>query len=191
MRDKLKIICTVFLILLIIGIGIYNVFDINNIILKKIYPIKYENYVEKYSKQCNVDPLLVYSIIKAESNFKSSAKSSSGAQGLMQIMEDTAKELSEKLENDSDIEIDLYDEEKNIMYGTEYYSYLLSHYNGTINLALAAYNAGIGNVDRWIKDGIIKEDGSNIENIPYKETNMYVRKILNNYTMYKKIYLKQ
>ena len=77
------------------------------------------------------------------------------------------------------------------MYGTEYYSYLLSHYNGTINLALAAYNAGIGNVDRWIKDGIIKEDGSNIENIPYKETNMYVRKILSNYTMYKKIYLKQ
>ena len=68
---------------------------------------------------------------------------------------------------------------------------MLSHYNETINLALAAYNAGIGNVDRWIKDGIIKEDGSNIENIPYKETNMYVRKILNNYTMYKKIYLKQ
>lgn len=191
MRDKLKIICMVVLILLVIGIGVYNVFDINNIILKKIYPIKYENYVEKYAEQCNVDPLLVYSIIKAESNFKSSAKSSSGAQGLMQIMEDTAKELSEKLENDSDIEIDLYDEEKNIMYGTEYYSYLLSHYNGAINLALAAYNAGMGNVDRWIKEGIIKEDGSNVENIPYKETNMYVRKILNNYTMYKKIYLKQ
>ena len=55
-------------------------------------------------------------------------------------------------------------------------------------LALTAYNAGIGNVRTWIESGIIKEDGSDIENIPYKETNMYVRKILNNYRMYTQIY---
>jgi len=57
-------------------------------------------------------------------------------------------------------------------------------------LALTAYNAGIGNVNTWIKNGIIKSDGSDIENIPYKETNMYVRKIIRNYKMYNKIYTK-
>ncbi len=55
-------------------------------------------------------------------------------------------------------------------------------------MAIAAYNAGIGNVDRWIAEGIIKEDGSDIENIPYKETNNYVRKIIRDYGIYEKLY---
>ena len=57
-----------------------------------------------------------------------------------------------------------------------------------INLALAAYNAGSGNVDNWIQDGTLKDDGSNIENIPYTETNNYVRKILRDYEIYQKLY---
>ena len=57
-----------------------------------------------------------------------------------------------------------------------------------MELALAAYNAGIGNVNKWIEDGIIKEDGSNIENIPYKETNNYVRGILRDYAIYRNLY---
>ena len=64
----------------------------------------------------------------------------------------------------------------------------MKHYDGNELLALAAYNAGMGNVDNWIKEGTIKKDGSNIENIPYKETNNYVRKIMRDYKIYKSLY---
>ena len=57
-----------------------------------------------------------------------------------------------------------------------------------MGIALAAYNAGMGNVNNWIERGTIKADGTDLENIPYKETNMYVRRILNDYEMYQKLY---
>lgn len=85
-------------------------------------------------------------------------------------------------------EVNLRDAEINIELGTKYFSNLLKQYNKNYNLAITAYNAGIGTVARWIKEGTIKEDGSDIENIPYKETNNYVRKILKNYKIYKELY---
>lgn len=105
----------------------------------------------------------------------------------MQLMDATAIELANNINNPIEEE-NLFEPETNIMLGTKYYSNLLDTYNGNMLLALTAYNAGIGNVRTWIESGIIKEDGSDIENIPYKETNMYVRKILNNYRMYTQIY---
>ena len=60
----------------------------------------------------------------------------------------------------------------------------MDYYDNNYYLAITAYNAGIGTVQKWIKDGTIKEDGTDIENIPYKETNTYVRKVLNNYKIY-------
>jgi len=74
------------------------------------------------------------------------------------------------------------------MLGTKYFADLLELYNGNTNLALTAYNAGIGNVATWIETGIIKKDGSDIENIPFKETRGYVRKIVRNYRIYKTMY---
>jgi len=74
------------------------------------------------------------------------------------------------------------------MLGTKYFSDLLELYEGNTVLALTAYNAGIGNVASWIETGVIKKDGSDIENIPFKETNRYVRKILRNYSIYQSIY---
>ena len=75
----------------------------------------------------------------------------------------------------------------NINIGTKYISMLIQKY-GNINLALAAYNAGSGNVDGWIEKGTLKSDGSDIENVPFTETNNYVRKILRDYEIYKQIY---
>ena len=103
----------------------------------------------------------------------------------MQIMEQTAKEEAEGMEIGS---IDLKDPETNIMLGTKYFSKLVKYYNNSYYLAMVAYNAGIGRVEKWIEDGIIRIDGSDIENIPYKETNNYVRKMLKNYKMYKELY---
>ena len=132
--------------------------------------------------------MLVFAIIKAESNFEPNIVSNSGAMGLMQLMDSTAEEIAKKIEYDYITKEVLFQPEVNIMFGTKYFSELLSYYNNNINLALAAYNAGIGNVDKWIQNGIIKQDGSNIENIPFKETNNYVRKILRDYKIYQMLY---
>jgi len=179
------IIIAAILITIVIIVKASNIY---NLILKQIYPIKYNEYVEKYAVEYNVDTLLIYSIMKAESNFKENAISSSGAKGLMQLMDSTATEIANEINEPLIEEESLLEVEKNIMIGTKYYSNLLKKYEGNMLLALAAYNAGIGNVDKWIEEGIIKFDGSDIENIPFKETNMYVRKIINNYKMYQKIY---
>lgn len=189
MKTIYKIIAVI-AILVIVVIIIAKVFNIEQIILQNIYPKKYEEYVEKYAEKNNIDPLLIFSIIKAESNFKENAESSSGAVGLMQLMEETAKEIAESMDEPILEKEDLKEAETNIKIGIKYYSILQKNYDGNMLLALTAYNAGIGNVNTWIKNGIIKSDGSDIENIPYKETNMYVRKIIRNYKMYNKIYTK-
>lgn len=144
--------------------------------------------MEKYSEENGLDKYLVYAVIKAESNFNPNVKSNADARGLMQLMEETAVERSNVIENEDIEAYDLYDPETNIKLGTSYLSYLLELYDGNTVLAIIAYNAGLGNVKQWIKDGVIKPDGSDIENIPYKETENYVRKILRDYQMYLKIY---
>lgn len=178
----------ILLTLIILAILILTIFRPQNWILKKIYKQDYSEYVYKYSKENEIDPMLIFAIIKAESNFNRNIKSSSGAIGLMQLMESTAVERANKIGEEVSVKEALYNPEKNIKIGTSYYAYLVKRYNENTLLALAAYNAGIGNVDEWIKEGIIKEDGSNIENIPYKETNNYVRKIMRDYKIYKNLY---
>lgn len=180
---KFIIILSIIFIICIIAIA-----NIPSKIQKIIYKKEYSEYVEKYAKEYDVDPLLIFSIIKVESNFDEKAKSSSGAKGLMQLMEATATEIANKIDEPLVEQESLLEPEKNIMIGTKYYSELLEMYDENMLLALTAYNAGIGNVNGWIESGIIKKDGSDIENIPYKETNMYVRKIINNYKIYQSIY---
>ena len=153
-----------------------------------MYPTKYSEYVEKYSEENNLDKYLVYAIIKAESNFDPNVKSNADARGLMQLMEETAVERSNAIEGTEVEAYDIYDPETNIKLGTSYFAYLMGLYDNNIVLAIIAYNAGLGNVEKWIKDGVIKADGSDIENIPYKETENYVRKILRDYQMYLKLY---
>lgn len=156
--------------------------------LTKVYKLEYTEYVKKYANEYNVDEYLIYAIIKAESNFEPNAESHRGAKGLMQLMystaEDIAKRINVNLNEDNILEPDI-----NINLGTKYISMLIQKYNN-INLALAAYNAGSGNVDGWIEKGTLKADGSDIENVPFTETNNYVRKILRDYEIYKDIYEK-
>lgn len=175
-------------LVLIIFIMLFGILKIQNFILKKIYKTDYSEYVYKYSEENNIDPLLTFAIIKAESNFNRNIKSKSGAIGLMQLMESTALEQAEEVNEEIIVTESLYNPEINIKIGTKYYSKLIKKYNNNTLLALAAYNAGIGNVDNWIGQGIIKPDGSDIENIPFKETNNYVRKIVRDYKIYQDLY---
>ena len=174
--------------LVIIIIVIAIIIPIIYIVTKKVvYPIKYDLYVEKYSEKYDVDKYLIYAIIKAESKFNEKAESNKGAKGLMQLMYVTAKEVASKIEVELSEE-NIFEADININVGTKYISQLLEKYNNCTELALAAYNAGSGKVDSWIKEGTLEQNGSNIENIPYKETNNYVRKILRDYKIYKELY---
>lgn len=186
MKKIIKMFGICFCILIVI-FCIFRIFDIERKILIYLYPKKYEKQVEQYAKEANIDTLLVYAIIKTESNFQEKVESKSGAIGLMQLMEKTAKEQAKKLNIEYTKE-KLYQAEYNLKLGLNYFNTLLDYYNQNYILAFAAYNAGLGNVNSWIEKGIIKEDGSDIENIPFKETNMYVRKIIRNYDIYKEIY---
>ncbi|MFR0922050.1 MAG: lytic transglycosylase domain-containing protein [Clostridia bacterium] len=155
-------------------------------IQKIIYKKDYEEYVQKYSQQYNVDENLVYALIKAESNFNANAQSSKGAIGLMQLMETTAQDVCKRMDlniSNNELKEKLLEPEININIGTKYLSILIQQY-GNVEIAITAYNAGIGTVDNWIEKDIIKADGSNVEKIPYKETNNYVRKILRDYKIY-------
>ena len=187
MTKKLIVTLMILIIILAIYFICFKVIRVQDKILKYIYPIEYSEYVEKYSEENNLDKYLVYAIIKAESNFDPHVTSSSDAKGLMQLMEETAIERSNMIDERTIETHDLYDPEINIKLGTSYFAYLLGLFDNNTILALTAYNAGLGNVQEWINKGIIKKDGSDIENIPYKETNNYVRKILKDYQMYMKI----
>lgn len=159
-------------------------------LLKIMYPKTYSEIVTIYEEEYGVEKNLIYAVIKAESNFKINAVSNRGALGLMQLMEETASDVAKKANIDIDFENikeELLNPGNNINIGTKYLSQLLEKYKNK-EVALAAYNAGIGTVDKWIEEGTIKEDGSDIEKIPYKETNNYVRKILRDYNIYEKLY---
>ena len=180
----------IILTILIICIFLLCVLKVQNNIMKVLYPIEYENLVTLYAQEYQVDEYLIYAIIKAESNFEIDAVSSKGAKGLMQLMENTAKDVVKRVNIDissEDLSEKLLEPDININLGTKYISILLQKY-GNIPVALTAYNAGIGTVDNWIEKGIIKENGEDIENVPYKETNQYVRKILGSYKIYRELY---
>ena len=178
MKKILKII----IILMIIIFVVLLIYKGKNIIYKIIYPRKYSEIVQKYSSQYDVDENLIFAIIKAESNFNENSISSKGAKGLMQLMDSTAEEVAQSIGMSIEEE-DILKPEININLGTKYISNLIKYYK-CVELALAAYNAGSGNVDNWIKNGTLSEDGSDIQNIPFKETKNYVRKILRDYEIY-------
>ena len=182
MKRLLKLIFFICIIIIIV----VNYPKVKKMIMEQYYKKDYQEYVEKYAKEYNVDEDLIYAIIKSESNFDEEAISHKEAKGLMQIMYTTAQDVAKILEIGLTEET-ILEPEINIQIGTKYISMLIQKYEVT-ELALAAYNAGSGNVDKWIDSGTLKSDGSDIENIPYKETNMYVRKILRDYKIYKELY---
>ncbi len=185
-KSKKNLISVIIVILIMILIFVLFKDDI----LKSIYPKTYSEIIYTYSEEYSVEENLIYAVIKAESNFESKAVSNKSAIGIMQIVEDTAIDVAKKNNIDIDtenIKEELLDIDNNINIGTKYLSTLLNQY-GNIEVALAAYNAGIGTVNNWIEKQIIKADGSDIENIPYKETNNYVRKILRDYDIYNYLY---
>ena len=107
----------------------------------------------------------------------------------MQLMDETAQDVAINAVIEYTGNENLFEPEKNIQLGIKYYAQLKSIYNSDV-LSLTAYNAGIGNVKKWMDDGIldIEKEEENIDNIPFEETKNYVRKILKDYNTYKELY---
>jgi len=155
-------------------------------IQKDMYPIKYNEYVVKYSEEYNVPQDLIYAVIRTESSFDEKANSSAGAVGLMQIMPDTFDWISKHMD-ESYAEGAIYQPESNIKCGTFYLSYLYEKF-GNWDTALAGYNAGHGRVAEWLSDTRYTDDGITLKNIPYTETNNYVIKVNKAKEMYINLY---
>ena len=108
----------------------------------------------------------------------------------MQIMDTTASDINSEINVVDDVNENLYDENVNIALGCKYFSNLVNKYNGNYYIAICAYNAGMGNVDKWIEQGIINKDLNNYKDIslPFKETENYLMKVIIRYKMYRFLY---
>lgn len=146
--------------------------------------IDYADSVTLYAAKYHLEPALVFAIIKTESNFKADAKSNKDAYGLMQITESTLNwAILRENKNATYTVADLYDPKINIKYGCLILSLLLKEFEDP-DTALAAYNAGRGNVLKWLKDSRYSEDGIHIKATPYSETNDYIKKVNKYYRQY-------
>ena len=147
------------------------------------YPVAYSEYIMKYSHKNNLDECLVMAVIKVESNYVPEAQSDY-AYGLMQLTEETAEWNAKKMGLK---DYDWHVPETNIRIGSYYLKSLIDKYHN-VDTALAAYNAGGGNVDSWLKDSRYSKDGETLNHIPFPETRHYVRKVNENWDSYKKLY---
>jgi len=131
------------------------------------YPLRYEQIVRGHADNYSLDPALLAAVIYQESKFKANARSTSGAIGLMQLLPDTAKGIALHTGGSAFRVDDLYDPEINVRYGAWYLRHLLRKYRDERS-ALAAYNAGQDNVDRWRRNG---------QEIQFSETRAYVDRV--------------
>ncbi|SMB92936.1 soluble lytic murein transglycosylase [Desulfonispora thiosulfatigenes DSM 11270] len=185
-RTLMKIMVVLFL-LVFMGLILLN----SSWFLKLFYPKPYEDIVSAESIKHDVDENLIYAIVKAESKFNKTVVSPRGARGLMQIMPETGAWIAEELTLEGYSQDKLFEPYSNLKMGIWYYSYLVQQFKGNNITAIAAYNGGETNVNKWIKQNIWSGQESDVQNIPFKETREYVIKVLMNYKMYQNLYTDQ
>jgi len=157
-------------------------------IVHAVYPIHHFDIVNKYATIYDIDPYLVLSIIKNESKFNPEAISRKEARGLMQIAPITGQWAAEKLDINGYHHDMLFTPELNIKIGCWYLNILNGQFNKDIELIVAAYNAGNGNVSKWLDNPEYSSDGKNLDYIPFGETRIYSQKVLRDYERYRRIY---
>jgi len=143
-----------------------------------LYPRYYSRFVDAAAKRYDIDSALIYAVIMRESLFNEGIVSRSGAYGLMQIVLPTAKDMKRDVTPE-----ELMIPELNIDLGTRYLKILLDRYDGDVTKVIAAYNGGMGNVDRWSKGSEL-----DVESIPFPETKEYTKKVISHYYKYKRLY---
>jgi len=153
-------------------------------------PLTNANVIREQAAEKHLDPALIAAVIYAETKFDP-RPSSAGAQGLMQILPATAYYLAQLSGGVRFTASDLATPSVNVAYGSYYLRYLLDHYSGNEMLAVAAYNAGLTNVDGWVAHARAEGTPLSIEAIPFPETREYVHRVLNAQRDYRAKYARQ
>jgi len=146
-----------------------------------VYPLEYTNLIIKYSDLHKVPRDLTAAMIFKESRFNPRATSPVGARGLMQIMPPTGATIAKGVAEPNYNSDKLYDPETSIKFGTWYIHVMLERYNNNLDAALAAYNGGSGNADRWVSLGLLN-------NLPFGETRNYVKTVKEIKTVYAEVH---
>lgn len=165
--------------------------DLNQLprpIWENLFPLPFWEELKKDSLLNQLDPYLVASLIRQESEFNPAALSRANAMGLMQLLPHVGRNVAkeEKLRDFSNNE--LFVANTNILLGTRYFRHMVDHYHGQVEYALAAYNAGEDRVDDWRSSGNFKDVEEFVESIPFTETREYVQAIMRNAVLYKLLY---
>lgn len=180
MKNKNRTIFLVFILFLIVILSIKP-------IGRKLYPLKYYEDIYYYSKIYSLDPLFVTSVIYVESKFNEMAVSRKGAIGLMQILPRTAKWAAKEMNLKNYNNDLLFDIKVNINIGCWYLNRLRKQFSN-IEVVLAAYNGGSGNVSKWLKNPNYSLDEITLEKIPFEETSNFVKRVKRVYRIYKFLY---
>ncbi len=159
------------------------------ILLQRLaYPIAYPELVQGQANIRGVDPLLFLALVRQESGYDPTVTSSADARGLAQIIPDTAAGMAGQLGMTDWSADELYRPAVAVQFGTAFLSDRLANYDGQILAALAGYNAGDGNVSKWLTNGQLGDPDVFVESIPFPETHDYVKIVFANYLNYLRLY---
>ena len=153
-----------------------------------LFPRAYWSDVRTYSAMNGLDPYLVASLIRQESEFNPAAASRANAIGLMQLLPKTGKTVAKQIKLKRYGASQLYTPAVNLQLGTRYFKSMVDKYNGQLEYALAAYNAGSDRVEEWLGQGHYHDAQEFVESIPFTETREYVQAILRNANVYRQLY---
>ena len=159
-----------------LAIGISGI-DVQKAIRELTLPLQHDDIIRQQAAEKNLDPAMIAAVIYAESRFRDQ-ESHAGALGLMQITPDTADFIARHSGGYRFKQSDLATPQINIAYGSYYLRYLIDHYGGSETLAVAAYNAGLGTVDRWVEKAGGASEFRSAEHIPVPETRAYVENVM-------------
>jgi soluble lytic murein transglycosylase len=154
-------------------------------------PLRHEDIIRQQARDKGLHPALIAAVIYAESRFRDGQTSRAGAQGLMQLTPATARMIARKSGGTAFTVRDLGTPQVNIAYGAWYLRYLMGRYAGNETFALAAYNGGEGNVDRWIDAAQRRNEALTIEAIPFSETRTYVQRVQDAEREYRRSYRRE
>jgi soluble lytic murein transglycosylase len=180
---------TISVALLAVLVGVL-VSEVNHDVSGLGLPLSDEGVIREQAAEKHLDPALIAAVIDAETKFEP-RQSSAGAEGLMQILPATAYFLAHLSGGSRFTESDLATPRINVAYGSYYLRYLLNHYGGNEMLAVAAYNAGLANVDSWVAEANAAGRQLTVAAIPFPETRAYVERVLQAQREYRAQYPRQ
>jgi soluble lytic murein transglycosylase len=163
---------------------------VEDAVLEITLPLKHEDVIRQQAADKDLDPALIAAVCYQESKFQDRT-SRAGARGVMQILPSTAHYIARKSGGTQFEQGDLADPQINISYGSWYLRYLLDHYDGNERLAIAAYNAGETNVDRWVAEAGGPDEFKTDDDIPFPETRAYVASVEEKQAQYRKNYARE